>query len=155
VKPRFSPKADVYSFGMVCYEILTGHHPFQGHPRSNYDLVLSGQRPELPPFVNEGMSSLLRMCWLPDPLQRPEWDQIKSRLHKLEPHNSSSDHFGLSDVRIIEICRNSSSDHFGLPTVRSIEICRTATCTARYSGSVSLREQVFFKLRRIARFCCF
>jgi hypothetical protein len=86
----------------VCYEILTGHHPFQGHPRSNYDLVLSGQRPELPPFVNEGMSSLLRMCWLPDPLQRPEWDQIKSRLHKLEPHNSSSDHFGLPNVRTIE-----------------------------------------------------
>jgi serine/threonine protein kinase len=80
LKPRFSPKADVYSFGMACYEILTGHHPFQRHPRSNYDLVLSGQGPELPPFVNEHMRSLLHMCWLPDPLQRLQWDQIKWRL---------------------------------------------------------------------------
>ncbi len=97
---------------MVCYEILTGHHPFQGHPRSNYDLVLSGQRPELPPLVNEGMSSLLHMCWLPDPLQRPEWDQIKSRLHNLERQNSR------------------------LPTLKGIDFCRV------HAGSVKEKQKL-------------
>ncbi|KAH9537826.1 hypothetical protein CY35_16G072400 [Sphagnum magellanicum] len=86
-RPKFSAKADVYSFGMVCYEILTGHHPFDGHPRSNYDLVLSGQRPELPPFVNEGMSGLLHMCWEADPVKRPDWFDIKCYLKSLRDHN--------------------------------------------------------------------
>jgi serine/threonine protein kinase len=40
VKPTQSPAVDVYSFGMVCYEILTVLIPFQGHPLSNYELVL-------------------------------------------------------------------------------------------------------------------
>jgi serine/threonine protein kinase len=86
-RPKFSAKADVYSFGMVCYEILTGHHPFDGHPRSNYDLVLSGQRPELPSFVNKGMTSLLHMCWEADPVKRPDWFDIKCYLKSLRDHN--------------------------------------------------------------------
>ncbi len=35
-----SPAVDVYSLGMLCYEILIVLIPFQGHPLSNYELVL-------------------------------------------------------------------------------------------------------------------
>jgi serine/threonine protein kinase len=87
VLAKVSAKADIYSFGMVCYEILTGHYPFDGHLKSNYDLVLSGQRPVLPPFVNKGMSSLLHMCWEADPVKRPDWFDIKCYLKSLRTHN--------------------------------------------------------------------
>ncbi len=40
---------DVYGFEMVCYELLTGLIPFQGHSLLDYKLVLSGGRPELEP----------------------------------------------------------------------------------------------------------
>jgi serine/threonine protein kinase len=36
---------DIYSFTMVCSEILTGCTPSQGHHLSDYDLVLSGKTP--------------------------------------------------------------------------------------------------------------
>jgi serine/threonine protein kinase len=45
MKPLFTCKTDIYSFAMVCSEILTGCTPFQGHHLSDYDLVLSGKRP--------------------------------------------------------------------------------------------------------------
>ncbi len=45
MKPMFTWKTDIYSFTMVCSEILKGCTSFQGHHLSDYDLVLSGKRP--------------------------------------------------------------------------------------------------------------
>ncbi|KAH9554877.1 hypothetical protein CY35_08G086200 [Sphagnum magellanicum] len=80
-KVECSAAVDVYGFGMVCYQLLTGKLPFQGHPMSDYDLVLSGKRPDVshePPCMRE----LLHRCWDEDPHQRPEWDEILQILGK-------------------------------------------------------------------------
>jgi len=67
---------DVYGFGMVCYELLTGLIPFQGHSLSDYELVLSGGRPELPEYLSPEITQLLHSCWHIDPCQRPGWGEI-------------------------------------------------------------------------------
>ncbi|CAK9874237.1 unnamed protein product [Sphagnum jensenii] len=69
-------EADVYSYAMLCYEILTGSRPFEGHRLSDYDLVLSGTRPELPAILSERLRTLLENCWQTDPKQRPNFKEI-------------------------------------------------------------------------------
>ncbi|CAM6058222.1 unnamed protein product [Sphagnum tenellum] len=75
-KPILSPAADVYSYGMLCYELLTGQVPFEKCALSDYDVVLSGQRPELRANVSLTMRELLRACWHTEPRERPGWRSI-------------------------------------------------------------------------------
>jgi serine/threonine protein kinase len=82
IRPAYTTAADVYGFGMVCYELLTGHIPFQfeGVRFSDYDAVLSGRRPKLPDYLSPRMTQLLLKCWHHDPCQRPTWDEIKQTI---------------------------------------------------------------------------
>jgi serine/threonine protein kinase len=50
----FTEMADVYSYAMTWYKVLMGRIPFQSHPISDYSVVLSGDRLELPDYVNPG-----------------------------------------------------------------------------------------------------
>jgi serine/threonine protein kinase len=73
----------MYSFRMTCYEILTGGIPFDGVRASDYDMVLSGKRPELPSNLNPKMKDFMNRCWHQDPEARPTFNEIVGDLKKL------------------------------------------------------------------------
>ena len=72
----FSKAADVYGYGMTCYEILTGKLPFEGHCITDYDLVLNGARPIVPEYVEGWIQELLNGCWQSNPRDRPNFRDI-------------------------------------------------------------------------------
>ena len=72
----FTKKADIYSYGMTCYEILTGKLPFEGHPIDDFDLVLNGHRPKIPEHVDDWVRQLLTRCWEANRKARPSFREI-------------------------------------------------------------------------------
>jgi serine/threonine protein kinase len=95
--PVLTEKSDVYSYAMVCYEILTGEIPFETEASSNYDDVLSGKRPQLPAGLDKGLSNLLQRCWLSDPDQRPDFTEIKRFLTSETGHLTTQDWLSLGN----------------------------------------------------------
>jgi serine/threonine protein kinase len=83
-EPRYSAKADVYSFAMTCYEILTGKPPFHNLPRMSIDeMAMKGKRPELPIHMDKTLSSLIQRCWHTDAGKRPTFADICSSMRKI------------------------------------------------------------------------
>lgn len=80
----FTEKADVYSFAMTCYEILTGCMPFEALKSNEYDVVLSGQRPQLPHPMNSRVTELLCRCWHSNPSERPRFEEIVLTLETIK-----------------------------------------------------------------------
>lgn len=77
----FTKMADVYSYAMTYYEVLTGCFPFKDRRREDYDWVLDGNKPELPDHVGPLTRKLLVQCWDLDPLKRPTFERICEQLN--------------------------------------------------------------------------
>ncbi|KAL5098819.1 hypothetical protein RYX36_003146 [Vicia faba] len=76
---KYSEKADAYSFGMICFELLTGKVPFEDNhlqgDRTNQN-IKAGERPLFPHRSPKYLVSLIKKCWQTDPSQRPSFSSI-------------------------------------------------------------------------------
>jgi serine/threonine protein kinase len=85
-------KSDVYSFAIICSEMLTRAKPFGGRslPDIHRIVVQQSGRPRLPeasaPFE---FLELIARCWSPDPTIRPDFDEIIDVLSQIVPDASS------------------------------------------------------------------
>ncbi|KAK9926895.1 hypothetical protein M0R45_024103 [Rubus argutus] len=71
-------KVDVYSFGIVLWELLTALTPFDNMTPEQAAFAVSQKnaRPPLPPTCPTAFSRLIHRCWSSRPEKRPHFDEI-------------------------------------------------------------------------------
>ncbi|KAF9682055.1 hypothetical protein SADUNF_Sadunf05G0068500 [Salix dunnii] len=79
---KVSEKVDVFSFGIVLWEILTGEEPYAN---MHYGAIIGGivnntLRPTIPSYCDSEWGILMEQCWAPNPAVRPAFTEIASRL---------------------------------------------------------------------------
>ena len=81
----YSKAGDVYSFGLIVYEIMIGVTPFNGY--NYYQIihnVIQGNRPDFIYFIPDRYKKLIEACWSQDMYKRPSFSEITDYLVKNE-----------------------------------------------------------------------
>ncbi|XP_024517653.1 dual specificity protein kinase pyk3 isoform X2 [Selaginella moellendorffii] len=85
-KAKYSKKADVYSFAIICCYLVTGRLPFEDIiERIDFAILVCAEnkRPQLPVDCPEELTTLIRSCWNRNAEERPTFGEICDRLKRL------------------------------------------------------------------------
>lgn len=84
-KSCYSEKSDIYSFGIIMWEIMSRQTPFEGIAAAAISpMVVSGKRPLLFPEWNDIVTSTIAKCWDQNPNLRPSVKQARAMIEAIE-----------------------------------------------------------------------
>uniref|UniRef100_A0A6B2L3S8 Protein kinase domain-containing protein n=1 Tax=Arcella intermedia TaxID=1963864 RepID=A0A6B2L3S8_9EUKA len=77
-KKPYNEKVDTFSFGVVCWELITRKEPFEDVVFMSViqDKIVAGSRCEIPKGCTKKYRHIIESCWHQDPKKRPSFDKI-------------------------------------------------------------------------------
>ena len=94
---RFTIRSDVWSFGIMLYELITyGHFPYPGMNNAQVlEALQTGYRMPCPIGCPEQLYEIMRECWKDDSASRPTFETLKWRLEEFFATNQGSLYFSI------------------------------------------------------------
>ncbi|XP_076959447.1 serine/threonine/tyrosine-protein kinase HT1-like [Bidens hawaiensis] len=82
----YTRKVDVYSFGIVLWELTTSLLPFQGMTpvQAAFAVAEKNERPPVPASCQPALAHLIKQCWAAEPSKRPDFTEIVQALEKYD-----------------------------------------------------------------------
>ncbi len=80
----YSINSDIYSFALVCWNLLTRQIPFDGLApvQVAFAVACEGTRPDIPPHIPEYIARIISSCWEQEQLKRPPFAHVSMGLSK-------------------------------------------------------------------------
>jgi serine/threonine protein kinase len=78
----YTEKVDVYSYGLVLYQLITNKLPYDGMKKTTLieQVIYNNQRPKIKQYIPSPFFNLLTFCWHRDPNERPSFEGIMTEL---------------------------------------------------------------------------
>ena len=99
---KYTKESDIYSFGMIMWEFMTGRRPFWDKIH-DIDLIIEicdGSRPPIVTNAPEGYIELIKECWHSDPKKRPSATEIYDIIKNM--YNKEKKDYFKNPTKIIE-----------------------------------------------------
>ncbi|KAL6106266.1 met [Pungitius sinensis] len=128
---KFTPKSDVWSFGVLLWELMTRGAPPYSDVNS-FDItvfLLQGRRLLQPEFCPDALYTLMIECWHPKPERRPSFSDLVSSISAIFS-SFSGEHYVLLNTTYVNI--EKMSPYSSLLTSSASP---SASSTASYSSS--------------------
>jgi cysteine-rich repeat protein len=136
-----SQKSDVFSFGVVSWELFTGQRPYKTHPQFKSAGkkrmqalkrdVQDGWRYPVPETIPMSMRELIHDCWEADPDDRPDFEELSKRLDLMMKNAEGG-----------TLHTNNTGTHVGSQAVSASAYVTNATSMASpYSNAQSASQQ--------------
>ena len=83
---NLSPKADIFAFGIVLWELETCEEPYKGQHTNHvmYKVGSEDVRPKIPETCPPAMKSLIQQCWHKHKDHRPDIEEVLQQLERLD-----------------------------------------------------------------------
>ena len=103
-------ESDIYSVGMLMWEIFAGHPPFDDRAHNHrlvFDICAEGLRPSILPEMPDDYVQMMQRCWDVDPSKRPTIDVLFgfaiNKDKEIRENNDNDDNISSSIIIIIFI----------------------------------------------------
>lgn len=96
---KYDEKVDVYSYGILLWEIITKEYPFEGLAWAQIlcVVVVNRQRPPIPDDWEPNLKTLIKRCWAADPHERPTFQEIVYQFNKGDVAIPGTDKYEFED----------------------------------------------------------